>query len=82
VTTYPYMLGSEPVARALNISVSSLYKLAREERLPFSAEKLGKLYRFKRAEVENYLGASLDEVLGSPEQFVNLADEAERIDGE
>jgi excisionase family DNA binding protein len=76
------MLEAEPVARALNISVSSLYKLAREEQLPFGAQKLGKLYRFKRVEVENYLGASLDEVLGSSESFVPLAEEAEHVDAE
>jgi excisionase family DNA binding protein len=71
------MLDAEPVARALNISTTSLYKLARGGELPFSVTKIGRLYRFKRVEVEAFLGAPLDEVLGAASPVATFANEFE-----
>lgn len=62
-TRAPYILDAETVAKVCNVSLSSLYNYAKKGNLPFKAEKFGNLWRFRRTEVEAWLGCTIEEAL-------------------
>ena len=55
------LLTVQQVARAMSMSPSSIYQLARQGRLPFDTEHIGRSVRFRRTQVEEYLGVKLDD---------------------
>lgn len=57
-----FMVDAEVVARVLNISKPAVYQLADRKQLPFESHKFGKCVRFKRSEVEAFIGQPLDEM--------------------
>jgi excisionase family DNA binding protein len=61
----PFMVEADVVAQALNISVSAVHQLAKKDELPVTAHRFGRSVRFKRTELEEFLGAPLSEVLGA-----------------
>lgn len=54
------MLDAAVVADAIGISRSQLYALANAKQLPFPAHRFGKLLRFRRIDVETFLGQPLE----------------------
>jgi excisionase family DNA binding protein len=49
------MVTTEELAGMLNLAVSTIYQLARQDRLPFKAHYFGRAVRYRRQDVENYV---------------------------
>lgn len=58
--TQSHMVDAADVAKALDISVSAVYQLGKRNELPFESIKLGRIVRFRRKDVEAFLGGSLE----------------------
>lgn len=59
----PFMISTFVVAKALSISAAAVYQLARDDKLPFPAYRFGRIIKFKRVEVEQFIGEPLDEII-------------------
>lgn len=54
-------LTAKEVARLLSINVSTVRKLAQQDKLPFNCIRLGSIYRFNKDEVFAKLGITDEE---------------------
>jgi excisionase family DNA binding protein len=71
VIAMTHMVTAAVVAQALQISEGSVYKLGKKNELPFETHKFGRSVRFKRVDVEAFVGRPLtDTEAGLPEGSV------------
>jgi predicted DNA-binding transcriptional regulator AlpA len=59
----PFMVDAPVVAKVLDISLAGVYQLSRKNQLPFPSYKLGRILKFKRAEIEEFVGGPIDSII-------------------
>jgi excisionase family DNA binding protein len=57
-----FMVDADVVASCLSISPSAVYQLVRRNEFPIPAHRFGRAVRFKKSDLESFLGVTLDEV--------------------
>ena len=59
--TKPLTVDAPVVARLFKLSPSSIYRLARTNKLPFPHIGIGEAVRFRVADIEEFYGSEIDE---------------------